>query len=620
MIAATPFWGACGSRQKPAASAEDTTTAASAGTSAEKALLPPLTPAEAPPGVVARFRLRNPSSTADALLDAMSLPIDLEDLGVFDDAAYLKSVDWSAAVEGAVVLNPQEPAEPYRFVSMGAKSIDAVLGVLEGEAIVPEEAPGGVYYFVVHDEPCAVGRSMGKSPARIVCSDQRDSLRYLVDYALRGLPNEALSDADGYVQVDLRPVRARYENELQRVELLASVGARQLHVGHAKFDRAVTDAAIGVAEEISDILMDTSVIEAELRQKNGDFRTVLKFHFAGERSTMVRTLREHQKQQGPAPELFRGLPATTTYGQYSREISAERAEPWMSVLADLGSGWAEYRGASTEFSTRLSRCIRSLGPSGYTGVVASGPSATVLRNGESALRSKWWVLGTTQPKDQLVQILDDLSWLLASKELEKVVGEPGYTPTLKKLPLAFPEWKGATVYRWQLPAKTKELKEELADRAEVPHEINYATLIDELMDGHIAVHEQGGVTWLTWSSDGPPTDLQKAFQAVVGPERTLQQEVTVADLLTTQALTAGFVKVDGVGNRLAFLVPPEIAKVWGALLRATPGQGTAPSTFIGQVRQQGADTELVYQLDVPKKFTRDVASLVTLIISEIEQK
>ncbi len=580
--------------------------------SSERADLPPLTPVAAPPGVVVRFRVAQPSKTADSILGAMSLPVRWESLELWNEVPYFQALDLDAALEGAVVLNPRDPTKPLRFVSLGAKNVDAVLKALEKQAIVAEEAPGGVFHFQFEGEPCAVGRSLGRSSARVVCSDEVTGLRDMVDYALRGLPGEHLSDAQAYIQADLRPVRSRYEQELGRVELLASVGARQLHVGHPKLDRALTDAAIGVAEELSDLIMDSETIEAEFNEKGGDLALSLQFHFSGERSTLVRTLREHQSTQGPAPVLFQGLPRESSAAQYGREITAQRAEPWMSVLTDLTSGWAEHRGANAEFSNRLARLARAFGPSSQTRVWAQGPLLVGDANGKKHLRAEWSVLGTTQSKEEVVQALDDLSWLLGSKELDKLLPETGYTPKLQRLAAAIPGAQGAVTYRWELPEQAEEAVAELSEVE------GSDQAVDLWMDGHVSVLEYEGVTWVAWSPVGGPAELGRAFSVVTNPTQTLVDLPAAKDVLQAAALAGGFYKIDGLASLISFTFPTQVIADWDGLVRATPGRAAIPVSFLTRVELAGSATHLTYDLAIPHEFARDAASLVTMILAELD--
>src|SRR5690242_9416976 len=68
----------CAKNAPSAASASAQSDKAAQSRKAERAPLPALTPVATPQGVVARFRVLDPKKFADGLLDAASIPFDLD--------------------------------------------------------------------------------------------------------------------------------------------------------------------------------------------------------------------------------------------------------------------------------------------------------------------------------------------------------------------------------------------------------------------------------------------------------------------------------------------------------------------------------------------------------------
>lgn len=616
--------GAC-APSSPAEDASTTDSSSRKGRKGQVAPLPPLEQVPSPDSVVVRFRITSPAQLADGLFEAMSVPFDWRkavEKGA-ETLGQIAAVDWSAAVEGAVVLNPDDPMNPDRFVSVGVQGVDAVLLQLEKENIAVQEGPGGVMYFSLEDEPCAVGRSLGASAARVVCSDQERSLMHMLDYALRGLPAEKLLEADAFVEVDARPVRSRYGKELQRGQLLASVGARQLHVGHPKFDRALTDAAIGLAEEAGKIVHDFHVFRVLLDEEDGDFQLSMQLAFDGQDSFAVRTLSELASTQGPAPELFRVLPSTASSASYNREVSKEHSAGWMSVLSDLLTGAAEYKGASPEMSRRLASFLAGLGPMGSERVMASGPLVQNRTQGDVAVQSAWMLWGSEQSRAEVVQVWDDLAWLLASREWRKMFPklEEFELPQLSRVARTVPGVPGATVFEWSFPESLKKRAAELDDSADRPiADLKLEEAFDELATGTIVVFASDGYTWTSVATKGQQGSAQAAYQALAaeGADKlgALEQRGPVLD---ADSVAAGYFTLAGLGGAFWSLLPPTIAGQFPALLRATPGQGKTPIETRFWIEKKGGTTAH-WSLELPQEFTRDAATLGVLIGTEMDSE
>ncbi len=584
--------------------------------------LPALQSVPTPEGVVARLRISSPSKLADGVLDAASIPFDLaKGLRAIDgEYSFLKAMDLEGPVEGAVVLNPQEPTNPSRFLSVGVVSVDEVLKELESSKAPVQEGPRGVYYFKVGRDPCAVGRSMGISPARVVCSDRRGGLNQILSYALRGLPNEPLSQADVYSQVDFRPIRKRYKKELDRLRLLASVFARQGHVGHAKFDRALTDAAIGLADELSRLALESEQVVFEVHENKGSLKVTMKAQFDGHASTTVQSLRVQAQLSQAAPEVFSSLPSTTASAWYMRELPTGSIDTWMSIFADLATGYAEYRGASLEFATRLSRVVQFLGPQGRTHLQARGPVVSSVREGRPMAHAAWAVWGMSQPKAEVDAFLDDWSYLLASPDWSKFVQSDQVGASLKRVRRRIPGATGAAVYSWSLSEETvNQLDSDLRAPAGTDPK-QWAEAAKQLYRGHLATYELDGTTFLSWSTGDGLSQIEEAFSALSTPDvERLADRAEYNSLLALPAVGAGFFTLLGVGSELWSFAPPDIVRDLSGLLNATPHRGLVPLTM--SFRTSAAETtESEYTMVLPREFTQDAATMAAILFAELNFK
>lgn len=580
----------------------------------------PLEPVEAPADVVLRLRVKNPDALVDGIMEAAALPFDWRKLFLLDNGAtsLVSALDQKGAIEAAVVMNLRNPAKPYSFFSIGALGVREVLNLLDQRRIEFQESPGGVHLFQWEREPCAVGRAISGSPARIVCAPDEDSLRHLLPYALRGLPGHTLPDADAYLELDLRPVRAQYGKELSRARLLASVFARQAHVGHAKYDTAVSDAVNGALEELAALLQDTDLFTAKLYGDKGKLRLQLATQFSGTTSTTVQSALLLQKAQDQAPALFDALPATASAAGYSRQLSAAAAAPWMNILVDLATGRAEYEGASVEFSRRLARVLRAFGPQGGSSVAARGPLIQTVTKGKASLGSSWVVLGTEQKKADIEGALDDLAWILASKDLKELLPKVEHLPKFRRVKKTLPGVGSAAVFEWDVPKEaTAQLREDF--RKNLPeggNEFSTDDAMEMISHGTLAVHEAAGFTWLSWGND--PAGVAESFRTLTAKDTQRLGDVgSLGGVRSERAVAAGFAKLDGLAATFAWLAPPEVSRQWAGLLRATPHRGQVPMLYFYRIKG-GEQLEASWEVTVPAELTQDAATLALMLAAEFK--
>lgn len=608
---------ACAGKNSPEAKSTGEIDSTSDSSRSETEALPPLTPVEAPAEVVLRFRLRNPAALADGFMAAASLPLDLRKLLLLDEdsAQALSAFDLEGSVEAALVLNLRDPARPHAFFSLGALGVSQVLSFLDQEGIDSQQAPGGVHLFSWDARPCAVGRAIAGSPARVVCSRDSESLRRMLPYALRGLPGQEMSDADAHLELDLRPVRQHYSKELSRVRLLASVLSRQAHVGHAKFDTAVTDAVNGGISELAALVNDTDLLTAKLYEDKGDVRVLVSTEFSGRSSMTVRSALALSKEQGPAPAIFDALPATASAAGYSRHLSEEIAEPWMSVLTDLAAGRAEHEGVSAEFSKRVSRVVRGLGPHGGASSLGQGPLVQGGSELEKTLSSAWVLWGSERKKGELVELLSDVAWILSSEDLKKLLPKETKLPQFRKVELRLTGAAGASVYRWKLP-KQEDLPPQIDEAVSQKFkDVSVADSIERYSEGYVAVHEVGDFSWITWGRT--VQELVESYRVLQASDvQKLGESGSLDGVRDQPAVAAGYAKLEGTVGLLAWLMPPQLAGSWSGLLMTTPHRGQVPLRYFHQIAE-GEKVGATWRLEIPAAYTEDAATLAAMLAAEI---
>ncbi len=603
----------CGGSGKPAESPERPSGTSEAGS----APLPALEPAPPPPGVVAKLRIKNPKALIDGALSAAALPVDWRSL--LEDSVQGRKIfevfDVEGSLDFAMGMNDHRPERPYVMGSVGVRSVDAVLHLLEKENRRVESGPSGVYFFTFDAQSCAVGRAISGSPARVVCGRTNRDLSHFLAYALRGLPAEELSPADVHFEFDMRPVRARYGEELKRLRLLSSVGARQLHVGNPKFDRALTDAATGLADELGALVNDTETFRLQVFQDEGSFRSVMSLRFAAESSFVAHTFSELGSRQAEAPALFDTLPATASAASYSRESQPEVFARMMNILADLASGRAEAEGLSPALSERIRRLVLVFGPTGGQNVFGVGPLTAIKVDKETTLAPAWTAFGTSRTKADMVRALDDLSFLLSSREFKKVLDTDKDLPTLVKVGGGLPGVKGAEVYRWTIPALPSDLTQNLSQSLSGATSGAAGRALDREKLGFVAVTEVAGQTWMAWGLK--KEQLTETFGALTSKDsQRLSDLGSLSGVRSEPAVSAGYFLLDSLVGFASDMLPPEFVERYSGLLRATPGAGKTPAVYFLKVnRSQGI--EATWELRVPKEFIQDAAALVTMAAVEV---
>lgn len=600
---------ACGASQQNTKSPAGEDSSEGVGQDGEPAAPRILKPAAAPSGIVARFRVKNVAGMADSLLEAASTPVDWRRMLEEDteEFPWAVAVDWGGAIEGVLAMNVKNPQEPHGAFSVGVQGTGPVLSLLEKQDIAALEGPGEVFYFEVSGDDCAVGPALGKSPARVVCSQRRTSLDLLVPYMLRGLPTLHLSDADVHMEFEMEPLRAAYGKELKTLLRWAPAAARSQHQGNRTFDSALSDGAAELAREGTALIDELTRVTLQVEQEAGDFTGTVNLELKGAESDVAKILTDFEARQNTLPDIFDELPSTASAAGYSREISKKYSQKWMSIVADLLRGSAEMEGASQAFSKRLGAVVKQLGPEGTTGVYARGPLVAGKVGKKEGLRSAWVLSGTTRSKDDVVRLLDDVAWLMASSDLKKLAPRTPDLPEVRRKNIQISGAAGATVFEWKLPpeliAVAKLAGAQISSEAEMGDVLDS---VQSLETGLIAVHQIGENTWISWGQS--KDEIAESFGALTAKDA--QKLGSLGDLggvRSEPAVSAGFSRLDGLVGMASFLFPGEVLDDWPGFKLAMPNRGNVPVLYSFSVTK-GSLTTATWKVHVPTEFTRDLVA------------
>jgi len=617
---------ACGKKPAKGPEAGDAAEESAGAPAAEVEDTSPLEPAPAPSGVFLRARVKNPGALLSSVGDAASSPLDLRRLIAEEDPrvgrVLDRVVDIDAPVEALMALHPVSGEDPMAVFSVSARGVRAALQGLDAEGIDTRQGPEGLHYFELSGDECALGRSLGPSPARIVCADRAESLNSLQAYALRGFPAEPLGDAEIAVRVLAEPLQKQYGKQLRGLRLLGGVAARQVHQDHPRFDAAASDAILGLVDELIAVGEDVQALTFDLWDREGAFESELVLTLAGATSWLVGTSREWVRTQGPAPDLALRLPAEATSAGYFRQPPQKQCERLARVIGELGAGALEAKDVSRATADKLARSLTAIFAADRTVVYATGPfdakgKPEPSKAQDDRARATWTLLGVDQERKQVLEILDGLAFVLADKQFQKIDVEPRHRPHLAKKQMNLGRGLSAQVYEYRLPESVvsalREGTEELAKEGVTGAN---AAGVDQLERGYIAVSASGKATWLALAPD--QSGLTEALTKVGAEGSRLAAAPEFSGFFERAALVAAGIRLSGVVDQMAPVLSAETLKTARQALTTAPHRGVFPATSFFTVTAGGA-TQLSVHTRIPDEFLTDAAALILALSAEEER-
>lgn len=588
--------------------------------------LPPLRRAAAPPDVVFKARVQQPTKIIDRLMVAAGLPFKTADF--FSDSSEdvfglpLDELDMNGSFEVVLSLNPDATAMPFSAASMSVRSVDSAVRRLRSAKLDPVEGQGGVYYFTYEDAHCAIGRALGSSPSRVVCSPDEQSLTVLSPYALRGLPAEPWTKAAMAFDLDMKPIRSVYGQRARGLKLLASVGARQLHVGEARFDRALTEAAVAMAEEAGDLLADCDRVFGQLDQsERGDLSLDWGVEFGGTTSFTALALKDWGLDMARAPERLLHLPAEVSAAGYSQSVPPERLQKMERIVTDLALGYAVHKGAPAKLLADLELILRESFNFEGTVVSAIGPLGKTTSGG-GAPTSSYVLYSVEMPETRVTTLFDSIGRVLSAPIWEEATSGASKWFLFKKTNERVVGRARATVYRWKFELPLPEREAAGSDVFDGAPEFLRSARIEGL-EGYLVVSSSGGATWIGVAQDlsvveGGLKALEAAVSAPVESAR-LGSVQEFSELWQRPHGTASFLRLGALVPIFGIYLPKEIQEKLATLMWSTPNGGEGAVLTYSGADVVGERVTVRAHYELPAAVVGDAAALLVLLFDEVEK-
>lgn len=351
-----------------------------------------LTPVSEPQDVVALMGWKSPAETLrafsacagtqpDRALDAAEFGMRniLRDVvsSSVDVRALAAAVAYDAPVFGVASLDPQSKG-PGGFVafSLGLTSLDKAKAAVEAAGPLTEISPGQFRVAGRTDTVCIIAASAGASPVRLVCGPREKDVTTLAPYLTRTLPASASATSDVHLELRLMPAEARYGSLLrQQIQGLPVLAQAEGSIGEPKFDKAIVDAASGIADEVVALVADADKIsiDASIDQVSC-LRGSASLSMRGKTSWVSGMMSDRTDRAGSPPAIFWRAPKDSGSVFYGRGSDPKKFMPILRTARLLIEGGLAKVQIGTEADHRaLSELLEiSVGPYVET-VTAGGP-------------------------------------------------------------------------------------------------------------------------------------------------------------------------------------------------------------------------------------------------------
>lgn len=604
-LASTIVFVCLGCSKPPAKSADSESGGAAAGQQSALASepRPELTAVAAPSDVFAVVRFSSPATLTDTLGKWSNLTMDWRSLlremaGPIDQTVLL-----DAPVEAAAMLDGKSSSTPKVLfaVSVGLSSIQNAHAYLQSKGAVLTPGAAGSFRVEMGDAHCLLAWAMGAAPVRLVCSDKARALDELGPYLTRGLPSEALGNAELFAEVRAEPWRRRFGRQVQMVKLGVPFALRELELDHPAFDSVVSDTLYALAEEVVALTDDLDALrftgKLQPASQTMDFSMSVKLR--GQRSWFGQWLREAEQSQAAPPEMFWLLPGAAYDAGYSAQLTGSKQKALIAGMSKFFSGALDYLGVPARLRQDTTRALETFCNEGAPSCYADGQGSP---GASQAIPNDYHVTGTSE-KGQLDQLLKQLYLVFSHpatrKTLEKKFEVKEWPEVISRRPSAGSGLPAtATVYEMTLPAKLRKL---FGQDKEGPAKKLYVTSVD------IA-----GRNWFASANDEKLLGQQLSALSSANAKATIAENRKLDLLRQGRALAAGFFTVN---SWLAAFreIAPEIT-----LKPSTLEHGGA-TPILHRMVASGAGTELSFSVSLPKPVLADLAAAVMAIAAQSDE-
>jgi hypothetical protein len=276
---------------------------------------------------------RTESVTRDFLREVIPQNVDARQLAA--------AVALDAPIYGMAALEPQSK-RPGAFVavSVGLTSLDKAKQAVESAGPVTELGPG-LFRVAGRTSPtCIIAASAGSTPARLVCGPKEKDVTALAPYLTRTLPAAAAPAQDVRLELRLQPAEARFGPLLRtQIQGLPVLAQAELSIGEETFDRAIVDAASGIADEVVALVADADKLTIDATMDPATcLHATAALSVRGKSSWTASTMSERPERAGAPPDIFWRAPKDSASVFYGRGTDPKRFSPILRTTRALVDG------------------------------------------------------------------------------------------------------------------------------------------------------------------------------------------------------------------------------------------------------------------------------------------
>jgi hypothetical protein len=309
-----------------------------------------LEPVAAPRELVARATWRDPARLLDTVAGWMQPGLDWRALAAGPLEELSTVIDFTQPIDAAVALDPTQPDKPraHFAVAAGLTSHKAALDAFRARGGPVDFVEPGVYSVQLDVEaPCFVAAALGPAPARLVCSENRESLEALSPYLTRGEPSKTAAPANLSVEVLAEPLWQRFGQQAEMLKSWLPLVVGELPVKDEALAATISVAARAVADEAVLFLGDLSRLHLELdiAGNSQSLDLTVGSDYRSARSWLAQTAAESAARAAVAPDAYWILPADATSTSHSAPVDPARTQGIMRVVGELLDGGLKHLGA-----------------------------------------------------------------------------------------------------------------------------------------------------------------------------------------------------------------------------------------------------------------------------------
>lgn len=588
-----------------------------------------LTEVPEPTDLVLVVRWANPEASAKTVSSYTGLPLSLSELTDKLPAWLSPLAAQDASVDFVLTLAEGKPTTEPSFHGAVAFGLRASVEEARRAAIAAgeplEELGPGVYRLQneLTDLRCDLAAAAGPAPSRIVCGEDADDVSLLAPYLTRTLARQPAPANDLSAELRFVPFENRYGSTIQQaIRMGASVLPAQFHIGQPRFDRALTDAAHGLADEALALTHDLNTLFMGIDLEEQAAKSATSLNFRGAQSWTVNTLDDAGKRAAAAPALFWNLPVDATTASFGRGASSARFSGIRRTLSNLLDGWLTHEGVkpadrqalvelfSDEYATDAPTVSASgpYDPETRANIVGSEKSPKTAEIREALANAGWQIVGLETPAPK---------WAGALRKLVTAYNGPGVKKQIERglraidVTMPAPEVKLSPVSK-ELPEGSLEVVITLHPDADTTKA--KASKAAPSVRVHGFLMPDAGRTWLAVGADRASLIARlRAVQVNAPASETLAVRsgldafrsgaYSSAGFLTAASLLQSFETKAGEAFGLSGLDSNRI-------LRATRHGGATPILFEGEVHREGSATRAAMKLDAPREAIEDIVAAV----------